>query len=163
MGVVSYDPKLTAQCLSIKDSLDVLNRDVVSQIYADPSILEKECRLDMATVFFGTIFGRNIAPRVMAGIIAFSIFGNVVVMTFTASRGKCSYVLRLKINHCSGGLTLVQSNRKSPRKASCHFRISFPRVSPLHGRGFANATGRIRTMSLNRRPLRRFCSTGSLA
>ena len=43
--------------------------------------------LDMATVFFREVFGNDIAPRVMAGLIAFSIFGNVVVMTFTASRG----------------------------------------------------------------------------
>lgn len=43
--------------------------------------------LDMATVFFGEVFGNDIAPRVMSGIIALSIFGNIVVMTFTASRG----------------------------------------------------------------------------
>ena len=41
----------------------------------------------MATVFFREVFGNELAPRVMAGLIAFSIFGNVVVMTFTASRG----------------------------------------------------------------------------
>ncbi|KAL8898588.1 MAG: hypothetical protein Q9207_006621 [Kuettlingeria erythrocarpa] len=44
--------------------------------------------LDMATVFFREVFGNELAPRVMSGIIAFSIFGNVVVMTFTASRVK---------------------------------------------------------------------------
>ncbi|KAL8856831.1 MAG: hypothetical protein Q9178_006548 [Gyalolechia marmorata] len=44
--------------------------------------------LDMATLFFGEVFGNEIAPRVMAGIIAFSIFGNIVVMTFTAARVK---------------------------------------------------------------------------
>lgn len=43
--------------------------------------------LDMATVFFEDVFGNELAPRVMSGIIAFSIFGNIVVMTFTASRG----------------------------------------------------------------------------
>ncbi|CAF9934066.1 MAG: hypothetical protein ALECFALPRED_005836 [Alectoria fallacina] len=43
--------------------------------------------LDMATVFFRDVFGNDLAPRVMSGIIAFSIFGNIVVMTFTASRG----------------------------------------------------------------------------
>lgn len=41
----------------------------------------------MATVFFRDIFGNDLAPRVVSGIIAFSIFGNIVVMTFTASRG----------------------------------------------------------------------------
>ena len=45
----------------------------------------------MATVFFGEAFGNDVAPRVMSGIIAFSIFGNIVVMTFTASRGTCCF------------------------------------------------------------------------
>ncbi|KAL8661586.1 MAG: hypothetical protein Q9202_005472 [Teloschistes flavicans] len=44
--------------------------------------------LDMATVFFREVFGNEIARRVMSGIIALSIFGNVVIMTFTASRVK---------------------------------------------------------------------------
>ena len=44
-------------------------------------------KLDMATLFFTEVFGTNAAPRVMSGIIALSIFGNIVVMTFTASRG----------------------------------------------------------------------------
>ncbi|CAO1606103.1 hypothetical protein XANCAGTX0491_009602 [Xanthoria calcicola] len=44
--------------------------------------------LDMATVFFEEVFGNEAAPRVMSGIIALSIFGNIVVMTFTASKGK---------------------------------------------------------------------------
>ncbi|KAL8997827.1 MAG: hypothetical protein Q9169_002999 [Polycauliona sp. 2 TL-2023] len=44
--------------------------------------------LDMANIFFGDVFGDEIAPRVMSGIIAFSIFGNILVMTFTASRVK---------------------------------------------------------------------------
>lgn len=51
-------------------------------------MIEHNCKLDMATVFFGAVFGPDVAPRVMAGIIATSIFGNLVVMTFTASRGK---------------------------------------------------------------------------
>lgn len=45
-------------------------------------------KLDMATLFFSEVFGNEVAPRVMSGIIALSIFGNLVVMTFTASRGK---------------------------------------------------------------------------
>ncbi|KAL8813032.1 MAG: hypothetical protein Q9223_007147 [Gallowayella weberi] len=44
--------------------------------------------LDMANIFFQDVFGNEIAPRVMSGIIALSIFGNIVVMTFTASRVK---------------------------------------------------------------------------
>ena len=41
----------------------------------------------MATLFFKDIFESDAATRVMAGIIALSIFGNIVVVTFTASRG----------------------------------------------------------------------------
>lgn len=47
---------------------------------------------DMATLFFSEIFGTDAAPRVMSGILALSIFGNIVVMTFTASRGKFGIV-----------------------------------------------------------------------
>jgi amino acid transporter len=43
---------------------------------------------DMATVFFSQLFGDETAKRVMAAMIAFSIFGNIVVMTFTAARVK---------------------------------------------------------------------------
>ena len=45
----------------------------------------------MATVFFSEVFGNDVAPRVMSGIIAFCIFGNIIVMTFTASRGTCCF------------------------------------------------------------------------
>lgn len=43
---------------------------------------------DMATVFFQNLFEVDTAKRVMAAMIAFSIFGNIVVMTFTAARVK---------------------------------------------------------------------------
>jgi amino acid transporter len=43
---------------------------------------------DMATLFFGQMFGDGGAKRVMAALIAYSIFGNIVVMTFTAARVK---------------------------------------------------------------------------
>jgi hypothetical protein len=46
-----------------------------------------ESPLDLATLFFRDIFGEGAAPKAMAALIAFSIFGNLVVMTFTASRG----------------------------------------------------------------------------
>jgi amino acid transporter len=42
----------------------------------------------MATLFFGQVFGDKAAKQVLAGLIAFSIYGNLVVMTFTASRVK---------------------------------------------------------------------------
>lgn len=44
--------------------------------------------LDMATLFFREVFGNDLAPRVMSGIIAFSIFGNIVINTFTSSKGR---------------------------------------------------------------------------
>ena len=47
--------------------------------------------MDMATVFFEDVFGTELAPRVMSGLIAFSVFGNIVVMTFTASRGTAAH------------------------------------------------------------------------
>ncbi|KAL8933025.1 MAG: hypothetical protein Q9211_006005 [Gyalolechia sp. 1 TL-2023] len=47
-----------------------------------------DAELDMATTFFRKVFGNETAPRIMSGIIALSIFGNIVIMTFTASRVK---------------------------------------------------------------------------
>ena len=58
-----------------------------------------ESDLDMATVFFREIFGNDLAPRVMSGLIAFSIFGNIVVMTFTASRGMNEQTHSSRSNH----------------------------------------------------------------
>ena len=43
---------------------------------------------NMATVFFDRVFSNEIARRVMDGIIALSILGNLIVMTYTASRVK---------------------------------------------------------------------------
>ena len=58
------------------------------QLCAVPREQITDTELDMANIFFRQVFGGEIAPRVMSGIIAFSIAGNIVVMTFTASRGK---------------------------------------------------------------------------
>lgn len=44
--------------------------------------------LDMATLFFKTAFQNEAAERVMAGIIAISIFGNLIITTFTAGKGE---------------------------------------------------------------------------
>ena len=87
LGVVSYDPALQIQCLSIKDSIDKFDTNLISNVIANETIIQGDCKLDMATVFFGAVFGGDLAKRVMSGIIAFSIFGNILVMTFTASRG----------------------------------------------------------------------------
>lgn len=43
---------------------------------------------DMATLFFNNIFGNEVATRIMSGILALSLFGNIVVSTFTSSRGE---------------------------------------------------------------------------
>ena len=55
-------------------------------------VVPKEVQLvsntDMSVLFFQRVFGKDVAARVMAGLIAFSIFGNIIVMTFTASRVK---------------------------------------------------------------------------
>lgn len=51
----------------------------------------------MATLFFSQVFGNDVAPRAMSGIIALSIFGNIVVMTFTASRGMIGTTLPSRI------------------------------------------------------------------
>ena len=70
--VVSYNPSLTTgECMP-----------------HEAFTVGATCESDMATVFFGTAFGPKVAPRVMSGILAFSIFGNVVVMAFTAANGK---------------------------------------------------------------------------
>ncbi|KAI4236573.1 MAG: hypothetical protein L6R40_006129 [Gallowayella cf. fulva] len=60
----------------------------VAYLCAVPKGRITDTDLDMANVFFHDTFGNEIAPRVMSGIIALSIFGNIVVMTFTASRVK---------------------------------------------------------------------------
>lgn len=43
---------------------------------------------DMATLFFDNLFGSAVATRVMSGVLALSLFGNIVVATFVASRGE---------------------------------------------------------------------------
>ena len=67
LGVVSYDPNLDVQCLSIKDSISKSNATLLAEVIANPSMIERDCKLDMASVFFGAIFGPAVAPRVMSG------------------------------------------------------------------------------------------------
>ena len=102
LGVVSHDPNLSIQCLSIKDSVNKYDLDYIKTVSSDPGLIEKDCKLDMATVFFSAVFGGNQARRVMSGIIAASVFGNVVVMTFTASRGTSVHFLFLLFRFSSG-------------------------------------------------------------
>lgn len=60
---------------------------IIRQLCVVSSGEELDGELDMATLFFNKVFGNDTAPRVMSGIISLSIFGNIVIMTFTASRG----------------------------------------------------------------------------
>ena len=56
------------------------------------SYLNGSNTIDMADAFlhdlFDSTYGPHIAQRVMAALIAFSIFGNILVLTFTAARVK---------------------------------------------------------------------------
>jgi hypothetical protein len=61
--------------------------DFCCQLCAVPKAEALGSPLDLATLFFHDIFGKGAAPKAMASLIAFCIFGNLVVMTFTASRG----------------------------------------------------------------------------
>ena len=72
---MSFDPNLTIKCLSIKDSVGKFNQTLIVDAVANPDSVEARCKLDMATVFFGAIFGGDVAPRVMSAIIAICIFG----------------------------------------------------------------------------------------
>ncbi|KAL8825813.1 MAG: hypothetical protein Q9170_007648 [Blastenia crenularia] len=60
---------------------------ILSQLCVVTNDAELAAEIDMATLFFRKVFGNDTAPRVMSGIISLSIFGNIVIMTFTASRG----------------------------------------------------------------------------
>ena len=79
-------PKYTLVAMAIATTLFVLVN--IAYLCAVPKDLQFGSTQDMATLFFGQMFGDRAAKRVMAALIAFSIFGNIVVMTFTASRVK---------------------------------------------------------------------------
>ena len=79
-------PKYTLIAMAIATTLFVLVN--VAYLCAVPRDMQLGSTQDMATLFFSQMFGHESAKRVMAGFIAFSIFGNIVVMTFTASRVK---------------------------------------------------------------------------
>ncbi|KAL9101754.1 MAG: hypothetical protein Q9163_003030 [Psora crenata] len=91
----------------------------VAYLCAIPKNVYLEADRDLAVVFFGEIFGYEVAPRVMSGIIALSILGNIVVMTFTACRGEFACGL-MKIGSLSRLILMVissrQSNKKLPKK-----------------------------------------------
>ncbi|KAK4187641.1 high-affinity methionine permease [Podospora australis] len=80
-------PRYTLLAMAIVTVLFVLVN--IAYFCAVPSNLPDiaETR-NMAVVFFGQVFGDEVAKRVMAGVIAVSIFGNILVMTFTASKVK---------------------------------------------------------------------------
>ena len=161
--MVSYDPNLDIQCLSIKDSVNKFNTTLINDVVSDHTLIAAECKLDMATVFFGAVFGGQLAQRVMSGIIAFSVFGNVTVMTFTASRGKKSPAQYLPRNQWRL-IFWDQSNRKLPKKAYYHSPSFSPAASlPLGGsseNAWENVSGQDMTTYPNRVLLRHYCSIG---
>jgi len=80
-------PKYTLLSMLIATTLFVLTN--VAYFCAVPANLQgMHEQRNMAVVFFGCVFGNEVAKRVMSGVIAFSIFGNILVGTFTASRVK---------------------------------------------------------------------------
>jgi amino acid transporter len=80
-------PKYTLLAMGIASVLFLLVN--IAYFCAVPSdSLEVVERRNMAVVFFGQVFGAEVAKRVMSVAIAISIFGNILVMTFTASRVK---------------------------------------------------------------------------
>ena len=79
-------PKYTLIGMAVATTLFVLVN--VAYLCAVPKDMQLGSTQDMATLFFSQMFGDEAAKRVMAGFIAFSIFGNIVVMTFTAPRVK---------------------------------------------------------------------------
>lgn len=80
-------PKYTTLTLAIAIILFLLVN--VSYLCVVPTDLPKlATEPNMAILFFRRVFDSEVAARVMSGIIAFSIFGNILVMTYTASRVK---------------------------------------------------------------------------
>ena len=79
-------PKYTLLAMVVATILFVLVN--AAYLCAVPKDMQLGSTQDMASLFFAQMFGHEGAKRVMAGFIAFSIFGNIVVMTFTASRVK---------------------------------------------------------------------------
>ena len=81
-------PRWTVCAMGITVSLFMLMN--ISYLFAvnKQAVLDNP-NIDMATVFFEGLFGTESgARRAMAALIAFSILGNIVVMTFTAARVK---------------------------------------------------------------------------
>jgi hypothetical protein len=63
-------------------------------------------RTDMASLFFKDIFGNEVATRVISGFLALSVFGNIVVSTFTACRGKDQVVRIVSYNGTEADISL---------------------------------------------------------
>ena len=81
-------PKYTLIAMAITIALFVLvNVAYLCAVPWDlPALHEQR---NMATVFFGRVFSNaTVATRAMDGLIALSIFGNLLVMTFTAPKVK---------------------------------------------------------------------------
>jgi amino acid transporter len=79
-------PRYTIIAVSISAVLFMLVN--IAYLCVVPKDVQLRTDDDMATLFLGRIFGNEGAKKAMAAMIAISIFGNIVVMTFTASRVK---------------------------------------------------------------------------
>lgn len=79
-------PRYTITAVLITTVLFVLVN--VAYFCAVPKDVSLGNSQDIATLFLGRVFGNDGARRAMDALIAFSIFGNLVVMTFTAARVK---------------------------------------------------------------------------
>ncbi|KAF1814073.1 hypothetical protein P152DRAFT_481226 [Eremomyces bilateralis CBS 781.70] len=80
-------PKSTILALCIGATLFMLVN--IAYFLAVPKEVQlKNPSIPMASLFFQHMFGDHRAKQAMSGLAAFSIFGNIVVMTFTASRVK---------------------------------------------------------------------------
>jgi amino acid transporter len=86
-----YFPRYTVAAMLIAAALFILVNISFLLVVDKTVVIDTETfRSDMASLFFDKLFNddRDKATRAMAALIAISIFGNLVVMTFTAARVK---------------------------------------------------------------------------
>ena len=81
-------PSSTLTAMAIAVVLFVLTNAAYLCAVSKLDVLQQKSNLDMASLFLEQVFGSEKAQRAMAALIAISIFGNILVMTFTAARVK---------------------------------------------------------------------------
>ena len=109
-------PKYTLIAMAIATTLFVLVD--IAYLCAVPKDIQLDSTQDMATLFFAQMFGHKGAQRVMAALIAFSILGNIVVMTFTASRVKQEIAKVFSRSLCSSRPATPHHGRGSKRNGT---------------------------------------------